>query len=123
MQAALNSQISSATPTRVTAQLTKSKTVTDPANAGLPLGSATHTAMVLPRTSVLTFAASTTMVATVLKNSAKFRSVATGSVDLAKHLQTVLLTVMPPSAPQSLRLLVMKTAMVVPLTVPVASSP
>jgi hypothetical protein len=115
---ALNSRISSATPTRATAQLTKSKTATDPANAGLPLGLATHTATVLPRTSVLTFAASTTTVATVLQSSASPTFVATANAHLVKRLHHAQTTVMPQNATLSLQSTVVAT-----LLPTVASSP
>jgi hypothetical protein len=52
------------------ALLARLLTVTDPANAGPMHGSAMPTVTVLLRTSVLTFAATTTTVAIALKNSA-----------------------------------------------------
>ena len=70
MQSVPSTRISSATPTKAIAQLAKSKTATDPANAGPKHGSAMPTVTVLLRTSVLTFAATTTTVAIALKNSA-----------------------------------------------------
>jgi hypothetical protein len=83
---------------------------------------ATHTATVLPSSSVLTFAATTAVpqvpstVVTALKQIVLFRSAATASVERVKPLPHVLQIVMLPNALRSPQPQVTKMATVVLLT-------